>query len=208
MRLFISFILLPGFLLAQNPNKSFELIHPRLSGQLGFCIPEFYNLGFDVNMNYYAFKNKWLRLGPGAQINNFYVVNNNWFNSNNTEKTTSSELRFNALCNIDFIPFKNSSFYIGFAPYFGYQWLNNNGNLRNDLSGINIDWNYNIHSIDVGTRYKLGGYFGKNQRYGLEVALQISNRGVLDDNPLTSFFNFGMPTYKSYISFAFLYRIF
>ncbi len=194
-------------IMAQKPVKTFEKINPKWTVQAGFCIPEFYNLGYELNANYYPFSNKWVRLGPSVQLNNFYIVEKEWFPSNNIQKARSSEFRLNALLNIEVVPFKKSSFYVGFAPYIGYQMLNNKGNIKNAKEGIDLDWNYTINTFDFGTRYKLGGFLGKKQQYGLEAALQMSNRGIADDNPLSKFFNVGLPTYKAYVSLGFVYRI-
>lgn len=206
-QLILAIFFLPMFIMAQKSDDTLVKINPKLTVQGGFCIPEFYNLGYEANLNYYPYGKSWLRLGPAFQMNNFYVVNNNWFNSNNKEQSISSELRFNVLFNVEFIPFKKSTFYVGIAPYIGYQWLNNNGSLQNATSALDIRWNYDIHTFDFGSRYKLGGYFGKKQRYGMEGALQISHRGIADENTLSNFFNFGMPTYKTYIAISFVYRI-
>jgi hypothetical protein len=194
-------------LMAQKPVKTFEKINPKWTVQAGFCIPEFYNLGYELNANYYPYSKSWVRLGPSLQINNFYLVPAKFFETNNTEKSTSAEFRANALFNVEFIPFKKNSFYIGFAPYIGYQVLNNKGNIKNAKEEIDLDWNYTISTFDFGTKYKLGGFFGKKQQYGLEAALQMSNRGIADDNPLSKFFNVGLPTYKAYVSLGFVYRI-
>ena len=207
MRIFILFALLPVLSMAQKPERTFDKINPKVTVQGGFCIPEFYNLGYELNANYYPFSKNWLRIGPSVQLNNFYIVNKNWFNSNNKEKSTSAELRLNVIGNIEFIPFKKSSFYIGVAPYIGFQWLNNKGSLQNETSDLNLKWNYSIYTFDFGTRYKLGGFFGKKQQYGLETALQMSNRGIADKNPLSKFFNIGLPSYKAYVSISFVYRI-
>ncbi len=203
-------IFFPVFLMAQKPVKTiktFEKINPKVTIQAGFCIPEFYNLGYELNANYYPYSKNWVRLGPSVQMNNFYIVQKEWFTSNNVEKATSAEVRFNALFNVEFMPFRKSSFYVGFAPYIGYQVLNNRGTVKNEKADINLDWNYTIHTFDFGTRCKLGGFFGKKQRYGLETALEMSNRGIADKNPLSKFFNIGLPTYKAYVSFNFVYRI-
>jgi hypothetical protein len=200
-------IFFPAMLMAQKPVKTFEKINPKLTVQAGFCIPEFYNLGYELNANYYPLSKNWVRIGPAIQLNNFYIVQKEWFPSNNVEKATSAELRLNAMVNVEFVPFKKSSFYIGFAPYIGYQMLNNKGNIKNAKEDIDLDWNYTINTFDFGTRYKLGGFFGKKQRYGLETALQISNRGIADKNPLSKFFNIGLPSYKAYVSLNFVYRI-
>lgn len=200
-------LFLPTLLLAQKPKKVFEKINPKLTVQGGFCVPEFYNLGYELNANYYPYSKNWFRVGPALQLNNFYVVNKNWFNSNNQEKSTSAEVRLNALVNIEFIPFKKSSFYIGLAPYLGYQWLGNSGQLQNGTNNLDLRWNYSINTFDFGTRYKLGGFFGKKQRYGAEAVLQMSNRGIADKNPLSKFFNIGLPTYKAYVALNFVYRI-
>ncbi len=200
-------IFLPVLLMAQKPVKTFEKINPKWTVQAGFCIPEFYNLGYELTANYYPYSKNRVRLGPAVQMNNFYIVQKEWFKTNNKEKSTSAEVRFNALFNVEFIPFKKSSFYVGIAPYVGYQVLNNRGNLKNGEEGMDLNWNYTIHSFDFGTRYKLGGFFGKKQQYGLETALQMSNRGIGDKNPLSKFFNIGMPTYKAYVSINFVYRI-
>jgi len=195
-------------LLAQKTEKNFEKINPKWSVQAGFCIPEFYNLGYELQANYYPYSKSWVRLGPSVQMNNFYVVYKNWFGGNNVEKSLSSELRFNALFNLEFIPFKKNTFYIGFAPYIGYQWLNNHGTVYNTENDFDLKWKYNIHTVDFGTRYKLGGYFGKQQRYGLESVFQMSNRGIADKSTITGFFSdIGLPTYKAYIGVNFLYRI-
>ncbi len=207
MKNLLFIICFPVVLIAQKPSKTFEKINPKLAVQAGFCIPEFYNLGYELNANYYPFSNKWVRLGPSVQLNNFYIVEKEWFPSNNIQKARSSEFRLNALFNLEFIPFKKSSFYIGFAPYIGYQVLNNRGNIRNAKEVIDLNWNYTINTFDFGTRYKLGGFFGKKQQYGLETAVQMSNRGIADDNPLSKFFNVGLPTYKAYVSLGFVYRI-
>jgi hypothetical protein len=207
-------IFFPVLLMAQKPEKAvkparvFEKINPKITVQAGFCLPEVFNLGYELQANYYPYSKKWVRLGPSVQMNNFYVVYKNWFNSNNKEKSLSSELRFNALFNVEFIPFKKSSFYVGVAPYIGYQWLNNHGTLQNPTNDLDLKWNYNIHTFDFGTRYKLGGFFGEKQRYGLESVFQMSNRGIADKSPITSFFtDIGLPTYKAYIGFNFVYRI-
>lgn len=200
-------IFFPALLMAQKPTKTFEKVNPKVTVQAGFCIPEFYNLGYEVNANYYPLSKNWVRIGPAVQLNNFYIVQKEWFPSNNVEKATSAELRLNAMVNVEFIPFKKSSFYIGFAPYLGYQMLNNKGNIKNAKEDIDLDWNYTINTFDFGTRYKLGGFFGKKQRYGLETALQMSNRGIADKNPLSKFFNVGLPSYKAYVSLSFVYRI-
>ncbi|MBK7149985.1 MAG: hypothetical protein IPH78_14550 [Bacteroidetes bacterium] len=200
-------IFCPVLLMAQKPVKTFEKINPKLTVQAGFCIPEFYNLGYELNANYYPYSKNWVRLGPAVQLNNFYVVQKEWFKTNNTEKATSAEVRFNALFNVEFIPFKKNSFYVGVAPYIGYQVLNNRGTVKNEQSDIDLDWNYTIHTYDFGTRYKLGGYLDKKQRYGLESTLQVSNRGIADSNPLSKFFNVGLPTFKSYVAINFVYRI-
>jgi len=207
MKNLLFIICFPVVLIAQKPSKTFEKINTKWAVQAGFCIPEFYNLGYELNANYYPFSNKWVRLGPSVQLNNFYIVEKEWFPSNNIQKARSSEFRLNALFNLEFIPFKKSSFYIGFAPYIGYQVLNNRGNIRNAKEGIDLNWNYTINTFDFGTRYKLGGFFGKKQQYGLETAVQMSNRGIADDNPLSKFFNVGLPTYKAYVSLGFVYRI-
>lgn len=210
MKYLFALLLMPSLLMAQKkdkPAKSFELIQPKVSVQAGFGIPEFYNLGYELNANYYPYKKSWLRLGPAIQVNNFYIVNKEWFVTNNVEKSLSSEFRANALFNIDFIPLKKSSFYIGIAPYIGYQVLNNKGRVQNEAIEMDVKWNYTIHSFDYGLRYKLGGYFGKKQRYGMEGAMQMSTRGISDKNTLTKFFNVGMPTYKTYIAISFVYRI-
>lgn len=207
MRLIVILMLLPAVILAQKPAKTFEKINPKVTVQGAFCIPEFYNLGYEINANYYPYSKKWIRIGPAVQLNNFYIVNKNWFNSNNDEKSLSAELRFNVLGNIEFIPFKKSTFYIGAAPYIGYQWLSNKGELRNNTSNLNLSWNYNIHTFDFGSRVKLGGFIGKKQQYGLEAAMQMSNRGIADKNPLSKFFNIGLPSYKAYVSIGFVYRV-
>jgi hypothetical protein len=200
-------IFFPVLLMAQKPVKTFEKIKPKLTVQAGFCIPEFYNLGYELNASYYPVSKSWVRLGPAVQLNNFYIVQKKWFPSNNIEKATSAELRLNALFNVEFIPFKKTSFYVGFAPYLGYQMLNNRGNVKNAKEGMDLNWNYTINTFDFGTRYKLGGFFGKKQKYGLETALQMSNRGIADKNPLSKFFNVGLPSYKAYVSINFVYRI-
>ena len=200
-------IFFPVLLMAQKPAKTFEKINPKWTVQAGFCIPEFYNLGYELNASYYPVSKSWVRLGPAVQLNNFYIVQKEWFPTNNKEKATSAELRLNALFNVEIIPFKKNSFYVGVAPYIGYQGLNNRGNVKNEKEALDLTWNYYIHTFDFGTRYKLGGFFGKKQQYGLETALQMSNRGIADKNPLTKFFNIGLPTYKAYVSISFVYRI-
>ncbi|MBP6732087.1 MAG: hypothetical protein KA149_08510 [Chitinophagales bacterium] len=200
-------MLMPAMLLAQKPIKTFEKITPKFTAQAGFCIPEFYNLGYELNANYYPVSKKWVRLGPAVQLNNFYIVEKEWFPSNNVAKGRQSELRLNALFNVEFIPFKKSSFYVGLAPYIGYQMLNNRGRVTNEKIDLDVKWNYTINTFDYGTRFKLGGFFGKQQRYGLETDLQMSNRGLTDKNPLTKFFNVGLPSYKAYVALNFVYRI-
>ncbi len=194
-------------LMAQKPVKTFEKINPKWTVQVGFCLPEFYNLGDELNGNYYPLSKNWVRLGPAVQFNNFYIVQKEWFPSNNVEKSTSAEVRLNALFNVEFIPFKKSSFYVGLAPYLGYQVLNNRGTLKNTKEQMDLAWNYPFSTFDFGTRYKLGGFFGKKQQYGMETALQMSNRGIADSNPLSKFFNVGLPGYKAYVSVSFVYRI-
>lgn len=204
---YLFLIFFPIVLVAQKPSKIFEKVNPKYTIQAGFCIPEFYNLGYEINANYYPISKSWVRIGPSFQLNNFYIVQKDWFPNNNTQKEVSSEFRLNALFNIEFIPFKKNTFYIGIAPYLGFQTLNNRGNLQNTKENIDIKWNYTINTFDYGTRYKLGGFIGKQQKYGVETALHFSNRGLFDKNPLSKFFNVGLPTYKAYVSLAFVYRI-
>lgn len=201
-------LLIPAMAAAQKPTEQpIKKINPKLTVEGGFCIPEFYNLGYEVNANYYPYSKNWLRLGPALQMNNFYVVQKEWFTTNNTEKSTSAEVRFNALFNVEFIPFKKNSFYVGLAPYIGFQTLSNRGRVSNPAIDLDVKWNYSINTFDYGTRFKLGGFLGKKKRCGLETVLQMSNRGIADKNPLTKFFNIGMPTYKSYVAINFVYIV-
>lgn len=188
-------------------KKDFQLIQPKLTTGIGFCIPEFYNLGYEASINYFAFSNKWVRIGPSFQLNNFYVAEKEWFKTNNTTSEKMSELGLNALFNVQFTPFKKSTFFIGLAPYIGYRMLNNRGSVKNQKVDLDLKWNYFIHLLDYGTRYTLGGFVDKKQRFGLEASLQVSNRGLFDKDPTTTFFNIGKPDYKSYIFLGLTYRI-
>jgi hypothetical protein len=207
MKQILLLLFLPALLVAQKKEKEFTKVLPKVSVQAGFGIPEFYNLGYELQANYFPYSTKWVRLGPALQFNNFYIVNKEWNKNNNIEKSVSAEVRGNVLFNIEVMPAKKSSFYIGFAPYIGYQWLTNRGTLINEAANMDLSWKYNIHTFDYGTRYSLGGYFGKQQRYGMQGVLQMSNRGIGDSNPLTKFFNIGLPTYKAYVGLNFVYRI-
>jgi hypothetical protein len=207
MKRLLFLLLIPAAVAAQKPAEQIKKINPKLTAQAGFCIPEFYNLGYELNANYYPFSKNWVRLGPAIQMNNFYVVQKEWFKTNNQEKSTSAELRFNALFNVEFIPFKKNSFYVGLAPYIGFQTLSNKGRLTNEAIDMDVKWKYTINTFDYGTRVKLGGYLGKKKRCGIETVLQMSNRGIGNKNPLSKFFNVGLPTYKSYVALNFVYII-
>ncbi len=192
---------------AQKKEKSLEKVTPKVTVQAGFAIPELYNLGYELQANYYPYSKALVRFGPALQFNNFYIINKSWSNNNNKEKAVSAEVRGNLLFNVEVMPLKNNSFYIGFAPYVGYQWLTNRGTLKNEAAAMDLKWKYDIKGYDFGTRYKVGGFFGKAQRYGLEGTFQMSHRGIADDNPLSKFFNLAMPTYKAYVGVNFVYRI-
>ncbi|MFN8278219.1 MAG: hypothetical protein U0T84_12110 [Chitinophagales bacterium] len=207
MRQLFFLLLLPALLPAQTPKTVTEKPRPKWVVQAGFCLPEFYNLGYEINGSYFPLSKKHIRIGPSLQFNNFYIVQKNWFNSNNIEKATSAEVRLNALLNVEIIPFKKNTFYLGVAPYVGYQMLNNRGTVKNEVNQINLKWNYLLQNYDFGLRVKLGGYVDKQKRFGLESAFQFSARGAADDNPDTKIFNIGLPSYKAYVSVGATYRI-
>jgi len=188
-------------------SDSLKSKQPVWTAELSYNLPEFYNHGFGLHAGYYPVRNSWLRFGPGIQANYFFTPYKQWFISNNKEKSLISELHLNLLANLEFVPFRKNSFFIGIAPYIGYEWINNKGRVSNELNGFDLKYNYNVHLFDWGTRFKLGGYIGKKQKYGLAGHFQMSNRGIADDDPRTGFVNIGLSDYKAFVGLTFIYRI-
>jgi hypothetical protein len=183
-------------------------VNPRLTVKLGWNMPEIYNQGFEVSANYYPFQKSWVRIGPAVQAMYFFQPYKNWDRNSNTEKSLISEGHINLMANIEFIPFKKNTFYVGVNPFVGYQVINNKGTVKNEEYGdFDLEWNYTVHRIQWGPRIELGGYLGKKKRFGLEGHFQFSMNGITDTDPRTKLFNLGMQDNKSFVGFSAIYRI-
>lgn len=183
-------------------------VNPELTVKLGWNLPELYNQGFEVGANYYLLRKSWVRIGPGIQLMYFFTPHKEWFENTNEETSLISEGHFNLIANIEFVPAKRNTFYIGVSPFVGYQVINNKGSIKNELRGdFDLDFNYTVHRIQWGPRIELGGYLGKKKRFGLEGHFQFSMDGLTDEDPRTKAFNVGMQDYKSFFGLSAIYRI-
>lgn len=192
----------PGFSQEQMPGR--EML---ATIDVGFNIPELYNLGLEINSGYYVYTIDWFRVAPGVQISYFVNTKNDWFDNTDISKNYYGEYRLNIMANMEFLPFKRSSFFIGVVPYLGCQLIQNKGKLINHEAQLDFKYNYQYTSFDFGLRLKAGGFFGEKQRHGMHGYFQFSMRGIADRNPYTKFFNLGMSDYKSYIGLGYIYRI-
>jgi hypothetical protein len=183
-------------------------VNPQLTAKFGWNLPEIYNQGFEISANYFFLRKSWIRIGPGVQAMYFFTPYKNWDSNSNTEKSLISEGHVNLVANIEFIPFKKNTFYIGASPFVGYQVINNKGTVKNETYGnFDLNWNYTVHRIQWGPRFELGGYLGKKKCFGLEGHFQFSMDGLTDTDPRTKGFNLGLQDYKSFIGLSAIYRI-
>lgn len=209
-RLLILFILLLSFSTTKafvNTKDSFKLIPPKFKVGFSFNIPEFYNYGFEINGTYYHLSKRHIRIGTELQTMYFFAPYKNWFNIKNKEKSLSSEWYLNALVNVEVIPFRKNTFFIGIAPYIGYQFMHQKGSSKFEPLQIDVSWNEKVNQFDWGLRYQLGGYIDRKQRFGLIASFQMSARGIADNDPRTKFVNIGMIDYKTFVGIGFCYRI-
>ena len=181
--------------------------NPTWTIEAGFNLPELYNYGFEVNIGYYPFKRSWIRIGPSMQAMYFFTPNKDWFPTNNKTTALISEVYLNLIGNVEFTPSKKKSFFIGMAPYLGYEMINNKGTVKNDAIQLDLKYNYTVHIFDFGMRYKLGGYIGKKQKNGLQVQFQSSLRGLTDKDPRTKAVNIGLPNFKTFVGVTYIYKI-
>ncbi|MCF8464996.1 MAG: PorT family protein [Flavobacteriales bacterium] len=183
-------------------------VNPKLTAKVGWNLPEIYNQGFELNVNYFLLRKSWVRIGPGVQLMYFFTPYKEWFPTSNVEKSLISEGHFNLIMNIEFIPAKRNTFYIGISPFVGYQLINNKGSVTNTERGdFDLEWNYNVHRLQWGPRIELGGYLGKKKRFGLEGHFQFSLDGITDNDPRSKALNIGLQDYKSFIGLSAIYRI-
>lgn len=191
---------------AQKSDSTFR--HPVWTIEAGYNLPEFYNHGFEINAGYYPYHNRWLRLGPSVQSTFFFLPNKQWFPQNgNTDKNTFVESRINLLLNVEFLPARKNTFFIGISPYIGFFNITNKGSVSNENIGMNLHYHYTKNNYDWGLRTKLGGYLGKRKQFGLQGQFQFSMAGVADEDPRTKIFNVGLVDYKSFVGLTFMYKI-
>jgi hypothetical protein len=183
-------------------------VNPKLTVKLGWNIPELYNQGFELSANYFFLRKSWVRIGPGFQAMYFFTPYKEWFPTTNEENSLISEGHVNLIMNIEFIPAKRNTFYIGVSPFVGYQLINNKGSIKNpDRGDLDLEWNYTVHRLQWGPRIELGGYVGKKKRFGLEGHFQFSLDGITDEDPRSKALNIGLQDYKAFIGLSAIYRI-
>lgn len=176
----------------------------------GFNLPELYNYGFEVNANFYPIHalNNQLRFGPSVQAMYFFSPYKVWFKGNNNIGTgLFSEVHTNVMANLEFQPFRNNSFFIGFAPFAGWQLVISSGKMSNEYLGVDAKNTRTASIFQWGSRYKIGGFFGAKRQFGLQAHFQMSHRGWTDKDPRTGGFHIGMADYKSFVGLSFIYKL-
>ena len=187
--------------------KAQERINPVWNISAGFNIAQLDNFGFEANAGYYPYCNQWFRVAPKLQVSYFFSPERKWLASDDKISGNLSEFRGNVLVAMEFSPSIKTSFYIGLAPYVGFQTFWNKGYIYNPNTPLDEHYDYSFTKYDFGARVELGGYVDKAQRHGLEGHLQFSLRPLLGENPHVHVLTISSMDYKSYIGLSYIYRI-
>lgn len=173
----------------------------------GFDLAQLDDYGAEVMAVYQPYIIDWLRIGPALQFSYFICPERNWFKTDNVISGGVHEFRGNLMATFDFVPFASSTFYVGIAPYLGFQSFFNRGSIYNPSTPLDITYDYQFTTFDYGLRFELGGFLDKHAKHGLEGHVQFSTRGAFDESPLTDFFMLTSMDYKSYVGLSYIYRI-
>lgn len=184
-----------------------ERVNPVWSIAGGFNIAQLDNYGFECMAGYYPYSNQWFRIAPKLQVSYFFSPERKWLASDDKISGNLSEFRGNVLVAMEFSPSIKTSFYIGLAPYVGFQSFWNKGSIYNPGTPLDEHYDYSFTTYDFGLRVELGGYIGKSQRHGLEGHLQFSWRPLLGENPRVHLLTISSMDYKAYVGLSYIYRI-